>query len=227
MSAVYAVIVTSNHGLEIYEVYAGANAALARAFALAKSRATFNKDLLIAVPSAETFTEDTLRWVFVNAAGVYVAVHFQHILINPNVSDPLTDSFDTDQSPVVPVQINNAVMDPIVTYDDPYEYSLPGGWFLNKKPATMRDLWDTPELLQTVYNLGNAQMWALARARIAKRPNFHLDIPGFGIFDQARALKEIDDRSVAGEEIVEDECSWLEDLRVDRNNTLCEYDPMK
>lgn len=116
------------------------------------------------------------------------------------------------------------VEDPVVTWDFPYDDSLPAGWFANKKPATMKDLWETPDQIKSVYEMSNAQMWALAKARILKRPNFYLDIPGLGVFNQARALKEIDERTIAGEEVVESEIGWLEDLRVERCDSLSDVE---
>lgn len=221
MSAVYVVIAISNGAdLEVCETYAGSNAALGRAFSLAKLRSFVNKEWLVPDPSEEKGPDGNPRWVFISTNKTYVAVHFQRILITPENYEPLKSPIHPDPSPNVTVQTNQAVLDPVVTFDAPYDDALPAGWFLDKKPATMKDLWETPELLKSAFELSSTQMWALVKARISKRPNFHLDVPGFGIFDQARALREIDQKTVAGEEVVESEIEWLEDVRNDRSYVL-------
>lgn len=223
MSATYVVIAIKNSAeLEICESYAGANAALGRAFSLAQLRSFINKEPQIPVPDEVKSDDGSIRWVFMNTDKTYVAVHYSNILVYPNAFEPLKNSVHPDPVPPPITQLNNAIMDPVVTFDDPYNDLLPGGWLDNKKPATMKDLWDTPEQVKCIYDLSGAQKWALAKARISKRPNYHLDIPGLGIFDQTRALLEINAKSSAGEEVMEDELEWLEGLRNDRYSFLFE-----
>lgn len=209
MSAVYVVISINNGILEICEPYAGSNAALSRAFSLAKLRSFLDKEKFDPIPN-EVSANGNPRWLFISTSKTYVAVHYSDILINPEVFDPML-GFNSST-------VSDA--DPIVTYDAPYDDNLPGGWLLNKKPATMKDLWETPELVKSMYDLNSAQMIALVKARISKRPNYHLDIPSCGIFNQASALQEINLNTLAGEEIVENEIEWLEELRRDRYDNV-------
>lgn len=226
MSATYVVVAIKNGAeLEICEAYAGANAALGRAFSLSQLRSFMNKEKLIPVPDEVKSNDGTIRWVFINSDKTYVAVHFQNILIYPNAFEPLKNSDHPDPVSVVsvtPITLNQAVMDPVVTWDDPYNFDLPGGWYIGGKPANMQDLWEEPHKIKSVYDLSKVQKWALAKARISKRPNYHLDIPGLGIFDQTRALHHINACDTFGEEVMEDELAWLEEVRNDRHNFFFE-----
>lgn len=223
MSATYVVIAVKNGcELEICEAYAGSNAALGRAFSLAHLRSFLNKETLIPVPTEIKSEDGSIRWVFISTDKTYVAVHYQNILVYPLAYEPLKNSVHPDPVPApATVTLNQAVIDPIVTFDDPYEDTLPGGWWeWSNKPATMKDLWEKPGDIKPMFFLTTPQKWALARARIAKRPNYHLDIPGLGIFDQTRALKSLDAKNIEGEEIMEDEIQWLEEVRNDRYDVI-------
>lgn len=226
MGAVYIVVTVDNANLTLCEVYAGAQSALGRAYALAHYSSIMDYNYIVdAAPLEQKMSDGSIKWVFLNSNNKYIAVHYKDILISSKSRrDPLEDL----QTTLAAVSDNSKdflppVVDPIVTYDDPYEDTLPGGWWAwNNKPATMKDLWEKPADLKSVFELTSLQKWALTKARISKRPNYHLDIPGLGIFDQARALFHLSEKTVEGEELMEDELEWLEDLRNDRYNALLE-----
>lgn len=229
MSAVY-VVIAIDHGadLTVCEVYAGAHSALGRASALAHYAAILNQDWVDTTPTEEKLPDGSIRWIFLDTSKKYIAVQYKHILISSSSVDPMEDlkmnlSAIAQQTtnvvaPVTPTI--NVAPDPIVTADAPYDDNLPGGWFLDNKPAKMIDLWETPEQVKSVYNLTKAQKAALVSARIMNRPGFSLYIPGLGTYSQTMALEEIKNKTSASEEIIEDECIWLEEVRQDRLASL-------
>jgi hypothetical protein len=226
MGAVYIVVTVDNAKLTLCEVYAGVQSALGRAYALAHYSSIMDYNYIVDAASLEQKMSDgSLKWVFLNSNNKYIAVHYKNILISSQSRrDPLEDlltltNVSDNSKDHLPLAVTT-VVDPVVTYDDPYDDALPSGWGTNNKPATMKDLWEKPADVKSVFELTSPQKWALAKARISKRPNYHLDIPGLGIFDQARALRVLNEKTIEGEEVMEDELEWLEDLRNDRYNAL-------
>jgi len=60
------------------------------------------------------------------------------------------------------------------------------------------------------------QKWALAIARIRKRPNFSKSISGLGTFVMSSALRELESRSSIGLVIRDLELYWLDQFRKDQ-----------
>jgi hypothetical protein len=101
---------------------------------------------------------------------------------------------------------------PVPFKDDPGEDSLPGGWNLSGKPITMQSIYDDPSDVTSHMFLSKTQQWALARARISKRPDYALALSN-GLYVQSAALqclgKSPDTCNDYGWEIVGDEMEYL------------------
>lgn len=98
------------------------------------------------------------------------------------------------------------------TPDDPMDRSLPAGWMYGGKPATMADLFDDPYNVLPIYNLSEAQKWALVTSRVSKRPNFIEYLPATGNCNQSAALLELKNKTNIGKEIVLLECARLDQV---------------
>jgi len=94
--------------------------------------------------------------------------------------------------------------------DDPMDPSLPAGWSYSGKPITMADLISDPYNVTPVYSLSEAKQWALAWSRVKKRPNFSVNLPGVGTYNQSEALFELEIKTNLGHEIVMLECVFLD-----------------
>lgn len=137
----------------------------------------------------QEFEDGSVKWI-VSLDNKYCAIYFNFIEV-----EPITDA---------------------VVYDDPYNDDLPAGWFAtNHRPAFMKDLWNKPESLTNVFFYTKEQKFALAKARILKRPNYHLVIDSI-TYDHNMALIELTNKTVIGEQIAEDEANLLEIVREQR-----------
>lgn len=106
--------------------------------------------------------------------------------------------------------LNKAVPPPPVVKDTPLLHSLPAGWLLNGKPATMADLVNNPTAVKHTYELTESQRFALVTARVSKRPGFSMLLHGLGTFTQAPTLQDLKAKTTLGYEIVRQECEWLD-----------------
>lgn len=99
--------------------------------------------------------------------------------------------------------------------DDPNEPNLPAGWDYNNKPITMKNVIDDPFVARETDELSRAQQWALAKARISKRPQYTIALSN-GLYVQAAALQCLGNRPNAcndyGWEIVADEMATLDTM---------------
>ena len=94
--------------------------------------------------------------------------------------------------------------------DDFFDLTLPGGFSLKDKALTMKEVSADPHNVKSIYELTEAQKWALVTSRISKRPSFLCYSPKNGTFSQYYALKELVKRSFAGQEIMELELAQLQ-----------------
>lgn len=119
--------------------------------------------------------------------------------------------------------VNTATQAPTtsVPVDNPEESSLPAGWSYAGKPVIMQDLFEDPYSVLPTHQLKENQQWALTIARIRKRPQFSLLIPGVATFNQQTALHELQNKTNIGHEIVMLECVWLDRAL---NESKGEYD---
>ena len=205
MGAAYVVIVVNKSKLEVCEAYAGSTAALGRASALAHYKSIIEQVCLISNPLESKDKNGDPCWVFIDSHDIYIAVHFQQIKVSNSICDNVCGSlFGQIVATITPVKS--------VALNDPYEDSLPGGWFFDGKPATMKDLKSNPDLIKSIYDLTDAQKWALATARISKSPNFFLDLE-YSTFNQSAALGFLKDKCSVGRDIRDEELSVIEGVR--------------
>jgi hypothetical protein len=127
------------------------------------------------------------------------------------VIQPTVISFtDGYQSPA-PIAADPVVATPVVIKDDFYDMSLPAGFSTNGKPITMQDLYDDPYTVASYDTLSINQEWAIAIARVKKRPGFAFAIAA-GSLRQQEALDELQKKSVIGEQIKDREIRLLSDV---------------
>ena len=226
MSAVYIVLSVQDLNAHV-EVYASSISALGRARALAHYKSIMNRDLVEMNPEESKMPDGSSKWIFVDTNKCLIAVIYSHILISNTATDPmdgLKDLKPEDTKTWDPLANLQTVLPPPVTptilavpsYDDPYADTLPGGWSHAGKPITMKQMWDSPADTKLYYNLTDAQKWALALARVQKRDNFYLYLPGIGTMNQAEALSHLKSKNAIGEEIRDDEMIWLQAILEDR-----------
>ena len=91
--------------------------------------------------------------------------------------------------------------------DDPKLATLPGGFSYDGfKPLFMKDILDAkgyPFAAVRFKELSEAQLTALLQARLNKRPNFQVLIPGLGRYIQKYALEEVKNKTAGGAKIME------------------------
>jgi hypothetical protein len=202
MSGVYIIVSVNNHlDIEV-EAHAGFEGAKQRALELAKEKSAI-PSWICSDPKEEKL-DVGCKWVFLNTSKTCVFVVYQPIQV-------------PDYTKTVPCQLymdaDGAVsgINPMPK-DDPEDRNLPGGWDYNNIPITMALLTDDPYAVKAYNDLTTQQIRALVFARIKKRPNFSILIPGYGTFVQNSALKELEKNSVIGEQIIDAEINFLNDF---------------
>ena len=108
-------------------------------------------------------------------------------------------------APVAPVPA--AV--PVSNYhdDDP---ELPFSWDLSGKPVCLKDVTD-PYSVENPLDLTDVKQWALVTARVKKSPGFRFPTSQ-GTLTQTLALKELQDKTMLGEELVNAQIATLADI---------------
>ena len=96
--------------------------------------------------------------------------------------------------------------------DDPREQSLPAGWDYSGKPIRMDVLLNNPESVEAHFDLTTDQQFALAIARVSKRPHFFF-LTDIGVLVQSSALYELKNRTEYGWQIKDHEMEYLDSLR--------------
>lgn len=227
MSAVYVVIVTNMLSeVEVCETYAGAHAALGRAFHLASARAA-NPNFVNASPEEEKLEDGTVRWAFLDTNKAFVGVFFKHIEAGLNSRNTRSDAVQA-----VPVQSDTCDCghdhfadeseedEPVPTLSELNQMvssldfeDLPAGWFYDGKPARMKDLKANPGLIKDpAYDLSDDEKTALIVARISKRCKIYKMVDGFSEV-MGRAIDAVKEKSPLGLHIRDTEINFLHDYR--------------
>lgn len=244
MSAVYVVIVTNMLSeVEVCEVYAGVQSALGRAFHLATAHAG-NPTFVNASPEEEKLEDGTVRWAFLDTNKVFVGVLFKHIEASMNARNTRLDAVKA--APTVPAfnppahinyiddgyqghsidvefdepeptptlnELNQIVSKSTLDFDD-----MPAGWFLDGRPARMKDLKANPASIKDfAYELTEDEEWALIIARITKRCKIYKMVNGFTEVME-KAIEELKNKTPVGLEIRNTEIDFLSDYREDLLN---------
>jgi hypothetical protein len=100
-------------------------------------------------------------------------------------------------------------------WDDRENRDNPGGWDYYDEPITFATLIDDPYEVKPISDLTEAKKWALVIARIRKRLNFSMLVPGLGTFVRSFALRELENKSHIGLIIRNLELDWLDQYRKD------------
>lgn len=87
--------------------------------------------------------------------------------------------------------------------DNAFDPSLPGGFDYADKPITLDWIINHPIDAKPISSLSTAQKWALAIARISKRPNVVFDFAYS--YDQSQALEHLKNKSAIGVQIRDQE----------------------
>jgi len=187
------------------EVFTTLEVALARAFQWAREELSlpgtidFNEN-----PSPEFCSDDgSTQWIV--AANEYVLISVIEKDIQTSVPHFRGDAHQTPPEPVAPIPS-------VAPVDDKNDPSLPAGWDHAGRPIRMDFLISNPEYVKPTWELTENQQWALAIARISKRPNYSLKLL-MGTFIQSSALQELKNRTVNGRCILVDECDFLDTVR--------------
>ena len=210
----YVLTVVSNGNIEHVSLYAGFATASESAQAWAKALC-LNPTLLDLAPKEEKL-DDCVVWRFLESTRFSVSIRFlTHVenQYNPYVKGPhgwravhlLADPDPVSTKPLmVTVTTPNSVN--VHTVDDALANHLPGGWaYGTNKPLTMKDLKDNVDAVLLV-ELTEEQKWALAQARVNKRPNVlflvrHSEYPyctAPGLYSQKYAIEELKNKSTVG-----------------------------
>ena len=250
MSAVYVVIVSNMLSeVEVCEVYAGVQSALGRAFHLATARAG-NPTFVNASPEEERLEDGTVRWAFLDTNKVFVGVLFKHIEAGLNArntrldavkavptvpafspqpalvldgyqshyhDDQMSIDVEFDEPEPVPTlnELNQMVSQSTLDFDD-----MPAGWFYDGRPARMKDMKKSPELVKDhVDELNEDEKWALIIARISKRCKIYKQINGFTEIMEM-AIEALKNKTPVGLQIRNTELEFLDDYRQDLVNTV-------
>ena len=203
MSAAYIVVhngylPVSSHvtdGLSVVGAYSGFQAAFDVASKIvekiAQKYAINNPALLIKVPKEQKQSDGSVEWVFMTSPHT-VLISFRQI--------------------ESPVRNQTIVVEP---KDDPEQRNLPAGWDYNGKPITVEEMLQDPSAVKEYDTLTTKEIVALVTARIRKRPNFVINIPGCGILNRDEALLELSKMSHIGDMIIANELLVLNRMLFD------------
>lgn len=218
---VYIVVSTNTSAnIEVCEAYAGAEAALGRAWSLATTKDTPQHGWTVANPPEEKLSDGSIRWTFLETSKNFVAVYYRPIettLLSKR--DPLLALRDTVMSidptatitPIAPPPPSNVTV--VSVPNDKLSMDLPGGWTRDGSAVTLRTVVDDPDDILPYDQLSSSQRKALATARIAKNPGWVM-LWDNHIWVQSEALAELKSgvSSLVVDRIVGFEVNLLNDL---------------
>lgn len=109
--------------------------------------------------------------------------------------------------------------------DDPLDPELPAGFhIIGNRPLKIKDIINDPHGMVNPVCLTQGQMWALATARVMKRPNFSYELSGEK-FNQSKALTELKSKSSTGDAIRQTEMAIILDYQNKLINEQSSEDP--
>lgn len=182
-------------------------------------------------PGEETMPDGSTCWTFLNSTKFKVKV-FLKTVVDALLSqrDPkiflggVSNTKDVPKDIVLPsiAVAPSAWVQPIAQAPihlqppPPYDFmdqTLPVGWFQDGKPALMADLLDHPfDIKDPLWDLTDAQKWALVEVRVRKSPGFHSPIC---TFVQTDALIALQLKTAGGLMLRDEEIESLHALRED------------
>lgn len=230
MSKILVVIGLRGDMVEICEAFYAIPVALGRAFQVATNMAQY---AVSTTPNEEIMPDGSTCWTFLSNGKSTVKVFHREIGdALPSQRDPM--SFLGGISPAADISRGLAPsggsLPPITTspsawvqpiaqspiHHPPYDFkdpTLPVGWFQNGLPALMSDLLATPFAVKDpLWDLTEAQKWALIEVRVRRSPGFHSPI---GTFDQVGGLAALQGKTPKGLMLRDEEIEILHALRED------------
>lgn len=229
MSEIYIVVGLRGDEVSVCEAFHAAPVALGRAFQAATNLAQY---AVSTTPGEETMPDGSTCWTFLNNGKATVKVFRREIGDSlPSQRDPMsflgglsnTKDVPKDLAPSngnqAPKSFSSAWTashsQPVVPKYDFMDPTLPVGWFANGKPALMSDLLASPfDIKDPLWDLTDAQKWALIEVRVRKSPGFHSAIIS-GIHDQAGVLALLKTGLASAKALRDEEIEALHALRED------------
>lgn len=229
MSQVYIVVGLRGDQVEMCEAFHAVPVALGRAFQVATNMAQY---AVSTTPGEETMPDGSTCWTFLNNGKSTVKVFLKEIGDSlPSQRDPMSFLGGVSNTMDVPKDVAPSGGSTgkagsyssawVVSHSQPpapppYDFldpTLPVGWLQNGKPALMSDLLNNPfDVKDPLWDLTDAQKWALIEVRVRRSPSFHSPI---GTLDHARALTQLQGKTPHGEMLVQEEIEALHALRED------------
>lgn len=224
MSQIYLVVALRDDEVEMCEAFFAAPLALGRAFQAATNMAQY---AVSTTPGEESMPDGSTCWTFLNTTRHKVKVFLREVGDSlPSQKDPmsflggLSNTKDVPRDMVQPGGqgssfsskwlASHSPAPPPYDFNDP---TLPVGWFHNGKPALMSDLRATPfDVKDPLWDLTDAQKWALIEVRVRKSPGFHSPI---GTSNQTTALTSLQGKTPHGLMLRDEEIESLHALRED------------
>ena len=229
MSEIYIVVGLRGDEVEMCEAFFAQAVALGRAFQAATNLAQY---AVSTTPREETMADGSVCFTFLSNGRATVKVVRREIGDSlPSQRDPMSFLGGLSADGDVPKDVapsggstgkagsysaawlSSHSQPPAPPSYDFLDPALPAGWFHNGKPALMSDLLSNPfDVKDPLWDLTEAQKWALIEARVRKSPGFHSPI---GTLDHARALVQLQGKLPKGEMLVQEEIEALHALRED------------
>jgi len=162
---------------------------LAKDFAIEATR-QWEVENVIPNPSSETLESGETSWEIAGNLDDLVSITEQEV----QTPQPQADDFN----------VNSELLVAPISQDNPMDPELPAGWDYDDKPIRMKDLLVDPASVKPTSSLTKDQRYALAIARVSKRP--HLSC--WPYTNQRDALFDLKGRTALGQQIVEEECNF-------------------
>ena len=217
--SVYIVVAREDDTIPVCEAYAGASAALGRAFQLASTFAGPGRpDLWDSSPQEKQYPDCSVMWLFMDTNK-----HTVQVIYRPRIEASVPSSKDV--ASVVPPTTPpihqtsqtsfSGTSSPRPSYDF-RDRTLPVGWKQNGQPALMGDLLDNPYDIQDPLNLTDAQKWAIVTTRVRMSLGWKGIPKGSPIaWFHRDALVQLQSKSGIGELLRDGEIESLHHLRED------------
>lgn len=229
MSEIYIVVGLRGDEVEMCEAFHAQAVALGRAFQVATNLAQY---AVSTTPREETMADGSVCFTFLSNGKATVKVIRREIGDSlPSQRDPMSFLGGLSNDGDVPKDVAPSGGSTgkagsyssawVISHSQPpappkYDFldpALPVGWFKNGKPALMSDLLSNPfDIKDPLWDLSEAQKWALIEVRVRRSPGFHSPI---GTLDHTRALVQLQGKLPHGEMLVQEEIEALHALRED------------
>jgi hypothetical protein len=229
MSEIYIVVGLRGDEVEMCEAFFAQTVALGRAFQVATNLAQYAVNT---IPREETLADGAACFTFLSNGKATVKVVRREVGDSlPSQRDPMSFLGGLNNDGDVPKDVAPSggstgqagsyssawvashSQPPALPKYDFLDPTLPVGWFHNGKPALMSDLLANPfDVKDPLWDLTDAQKWALIEVRVGRSPGFRSPI---GTADQADAISWLQTKTSQGLMLRDEEIEALHGLRED------------